>query len=60
MITDINLIKEARYVLKTLSKDFCGEYVDMCGKTGSEVVKSSLDGQLRLAEKLSTLENFYE
>lgn len=56
MVTDGNIIKEARFFVKAYSKEFCQTYSDLCGSPFAECIKSALDGQLRIAEKLESLE----
>ena len=45
MLTDGNIIKEARFFVKAYSKEFCQTYSDLCGSP--------------LAEKLESLEKTY-
>ena len=52
-------IKEARFFVKAYSKEFCQTYSDLCGSPFAECIKSALDGQLRIAEKLESLEKTY-
>lgn len=59
MVTDGNIIKEARFFVKAYSKEFCQTYSDLCGSPFAEYIKSALDGQLRIAEKLENLEKTY-
>ena len=59
MVTDGNIIKEARFFVKAYSKEFCQTYSDLCGSPFAECIKSALDGQLRIAEKLESLEKTY-
>lgn len=59
MISDASIITDARSLLKVSIKDFSGIYSEMCGSGCSEAIKSALDGQLRIAEKLETLEKTY-
>ena len=59
MVTDGNIIKEARFFVKAYSNEFCQTYSDLCGSPFAECVKSALDGQLRIAEKLESLEKTY-
>lgn len=59
MISDESIIADARRLLKVSIKDFSGIYSEMCGGECSEAIKSALDGQLRIAENLDTLENMY-
>ena len=51
MVTDGNIIKEARFFVKAYSKEFCQTYSDLCGSPFAECIKSALDGQLRIAEE---------
>lgn len=55
MVTDGNIIKEARFFVKAYSKEFCQIYSDLCGSPFAECIKSALDGQLRIAESLKVL-----
>ena len=48
MVTDGNIIKEARFFVKAYSKEFCQTYSDLCGSPFAECIKSALDGQLRI------------
>ena len=59
MVTDGNIIKEARFFVKAYSKEFWQTYSDLCGSPFAECIKSALDGQLRIAEKLESLEKTY-
>ncbi|WP_295208455.1 hypothetical protein [Ruminococcus sp.] len=59
MITDMSIIYEARHIIKASAKEFCSVYNEMCGSDFSEPIKSALDGQLRIAEKLESLEKTY-
>ena len=59
MVTDGDIIKEARFFVKAYSKEFCQTYSDLCGSPFAECIKSALDGQLRIAEKLESLEKTY-
>lgn len=59
MVTDGNIIKEARFFISAYSKEFCETYCDLCGSPFAECIKSALDGQLRIIEKLDSLEMIY-
>ena len=43
MVTDGNIIKEARFFVKAYSKEFCQTYSDLCGSPFAECIKSALD-----------------
>ena len=40
MVTDGNIIKEARFFVKAYSKEFCQTYSDLCGSPFAECIKS--------------------
>ena len=46
MVTDGNIIKEARFFVKAYSKEFCQTYSDLCGSPFAECIKSALEVSL--------------
>ena len=59
MKDNLSIIREARHLIKNASSELCNSYNELCGKTCAEPILSVLDGELRMAEKLSQLEAFF-
>lgn len=53
---NIDIIRESRRLIKNASSELCNCYNEMCGGACDEAILAVLDGELRIAAKLSELE----
>lgn len=56
MRDNLKMIREAKALVKSASSEHCATYNDLCSGMFGEAVMSVLDGELRMAKKLSELE----
>lgn len=59
MNTNLQIIKETQHLIKFSSAELCNAYNELCGGSCADAIMSVLDGELRMAEKLSKLEDFF-
>ena len=59
MNSDLKIIQDARQIIKNSVKEFSAAYVENAGENSSAKIRAAIDGQLRIAKQLSSLENFY-
>lgn len=59
MTDNLTIIREARHLVKTASSELCNCYNELCGGDCAQPILSVLDGEFRMAEKLSELETFF-
>lgn len=59
MNENMSIITEARKLVKQASSQLCDSYNDLCGSSPASEILSVLDGELRMAVQLQTLEKFY-
>lgn len=60
MISDnLRIIQEAKALVKSASTEHCKAYNELCGSSSADAVMSVLDGELRMAKKLASLESFF-
>lgn len=59
MSNDLTLIVGMRQALKIASIEFCRAFNDLAQTDSALKIRNVLDSQLRLADKLSQLENMY-
>lgn len=59
MNDNLRIIKEAKNLVKNASIQHCNVYNELCGGSCADSVMSVLDGELRMAEKLASLESFF-
>lgn len=59
MNDNLRIIKEAKNLIKNASTQHCNVYNELCGSSCADSVMSVLDGELRMAEKLASLESFF-
>ena len=59
MNENLRIIKEAENLVKSASVEHCNAYNKLCGGACADPVMSVLDGELRIAKKLVSLEKFF-
>lgn len=59
MCNDVSLIAGLRQAVKSTSAEICKAYNDFSQDTIGDALKSVLSRQLRIAEKLSSIEKLY-
>ena len=57
MNNDAVIIESLRQAFRSSSAQFCRAYNDFSGNDSGETILSVLDGQLRIAKKLASLES---
>ena len=56
---NLRIIRDAKDLIKSASTQHCNAYNELCGSSCADAVMSVLDGELRMAEKLASLESFF-
>ncbi len=59
MNENIRMIRDARELLKNAAGEHCKAYSELAGGKCADAVLSVLDGELRMTDQLSKLENLY-
>ena len=59
MNDNLRIIRDAKNLVKNASAQHCNAYNELCGGPCADSVMSVLDGELRMAEKLASLESFF-
>lgn len=59
MNDNLRIIRDAKDLIKSASTQHCNAYNEICGGSCADAVMSVLDGELRMAEKLASLESFF-
>lgn len=59
MNDNLRIIREAKRLVKSAAAEHCNAYNELCGGSCADSVMSVLDGELRMAEKLASLESFF-